>query len=299
MDEFVVVVETLLDGQPAQIGELDGVVLATAVDRDQVPSFEIEDISANCAVGDIDRVIVGEITVAPGMRCVEIPEEPAFSRVGVEMADSLPRGRGSLGGVVIVWGPIPAGSKIEVTLGPCGIPFREMSVDCRGGDESDVEPVGEDSDSRGCADARAAVCKGGLRAAVQQEREGGGIVEFAMECDRPFRERAEVGVDWTAPRADDGDCVGEVVPESEAESWLITMPSKKRIERVEAGTDDKGNWEVYYTNLDPEQFGGERGELVGRAGAYEPQSRAVRWVGNRTTVPEEMDDRDRVSTDEA
>lgn len=50
--------------------------------------------------------------------------------------------------------------------------------------------------------------------------------------------------------------VGEVVPESEAESWLITMPSKKRIERAETGTEDKGNWEVYYTNLDPEEFGG-------------------------------------------
>ena len=50
--------------------------------------------------------------------------------------------------------------------------------------------------------------------------------------------------------------LGEVVPESEAESWLITMPSKKRIERAETGTEDKGNWEVYYTNLDPEEFGG-------------------------------------------
>lgn len=50
--------------------------------------------------------------------------------------------------------------------------------------------------------------------------------------------------------------IGEVVPESEAESWLITMPSEKRISRAETGTDDKGNWEVYYTNLDPEEFGG-------------------------------------------
>ncbi len=50
--------------------------------------------------------------------------------------------------------------------------------------------------------------------------------------------------------------LGEVVPESEAESWLITMPSKKRIERAETGTEDKGNWEVYYTTLDPEEFGG-------------------------------------------
>ena len=50
--------------------------------------------------------------------------------------------------------------------------------------------------------------------------------------------------------------LGEVVPESEAESWLITMPSKKRISRAETGTEDKGNWEVYYTNLDPEEFVG-------------------------------------------
>ncbi|MFW5900730.1 MAG: transposase, partial [Halodesulfurarchaeum sp.] len=49
---------------------------------------------------------------------------------------------------------------------------------------------------------------------------------------------------------------GEVVPESEAESWLVTMPSKKRIERAETGTEDKGNWEVYYTNIDPKEFGG-------------------------------------------
>lgn len=50
--------------------------------------------------------------------------------------------------------------------------------------------------------------------------------------------------------------LGEVVPESEAESWLITMPSEKRISRAETGTEDKGNWEVCYTNLDPEEFGG-------------------------------------------
>jgi len=50
--------------------------------------------------------------------------------------------------------------------------------------------------------------------------------------------------------------LGEAVPESEAESWLITMPSEKRISRSETGTEDKGNWELYYTNLDPEEFGG-------------------------------------------
>ncbi|WP_049980154.1 hypothetical protein [Halolamina rubra] len=35
--------------------------------------------------------------------------------------------------------------------------------------------------------------------------------------------------------------LGEVVPESEAESWLITVPPKKRIERFETGIQDKGN----------------------------------------------------------
>lgn len=55
--------------------------------------------------------------------------------------------------------------------------------------------------------------------------------------------------------------LGEVAPESEAESWLITIPSKKRIERAETGTDNKEDWEVYYTNLNPEQF---RGLEIGR-----------------------------------
>ncbi|MFC6874758.1 transposase [Halobellus marinus] len=50
--------------------------------------------------------------------------------------------------------------------------------------------------------------------------------------------------------------IGEEVPESKAESWLITMPSEKRISRADTGTEDKGNWEVYYTNLNPEHFGG-------------------------------------------
>ena len=50
--------------------------------------------------------------------------------------------------------------------------------------------------------------------------------------------------------------LGKVLPENEAESWLITMPSEKRISRAETGTEDKGNWELYYTNLDPKEFGG-------------------------------------------
>lgn len=50
--------------------------------------------------------------------------------------------------------------------------------------------------------------------------------------------------------------IGEEVPESEAESWLITMPSEKRISRADTGTEDQGNWEIYYTNLNPKQFGG-------------------------------------------
>jgi IS4 transposase len=50
--------------------------------------------------------------------------------------------------------------------------------------------------------------------------------------------------------------IGEEVPESEAESWLITMPSEKRISRADTGNEDQGNWEIYYTNLNPEQFGG-------------------------------------------
>lgn len=52
--------------------------------------------------------------------------------------------------------------------------------------------------------------------------------------------------------------LGEVIPESESESWLITMPSKKRIERLETGAEDKGRWELHYTNLDPKEFGGLR-----------------------------------------
>jgi hypothetical protein len=43
--------------------------------------------------------------------------------------------------------------------------------------------------------------------------------------------------------------IGEEVQERKAESWLITMPSEKRISRADTGTEDKGNWEVYYTNL--------------------------------------------------
>jgi len=50
--------------------------------------------------------------------------------------------------------------------------------------------------------------------------------------------------------------VGEIILGSEAESWLITMPSKKRIDRADIGAEDKGNWEIYFTNLDPEEFGG-------------------------------------------
>jgi hypothetical protein len=123
VDEIVIVVETLLDCELAQVGELDGVVLATTVDRDEVASFEIEDISANGAVGDIDRVVVGEITIAPDVLGVEVPEKPTFPRFGVEITNGLPRGIRCVPGVVGVGRPIPAGSKIEVTFAPGGIPL--------------------------------------------------------------------------------------------------------------------------------------------------------------------------------
>nr|WP_233559340.1 MULTISPECIES: hypothetical protein [unclassified Halorubrum] len=208
MDEVVVVVETLVNGQFAEVGELDRVVLATAVDSDQLAALKIEDIPANGALGDIDRVIGGEIPVAPGVLGVEVSEEPAFSRFGVEVTDGLPGGLDSLG-VVGVGGPIPAASKIEVALTPLWIPLHKVSADSGRGDESNVEPISKNGDRRERADARAAVRKGGPGVAVEQKGEGGRVgVELAMECDRPFRERAEVGVDWPASRSDAGDGVG-------------------------------------------------------------------------------------------
>ena len=47
---------------------------------------------------------------------------------------------------------------------------------------------------------------------------------------------------------------------------MITMPSEKRISRAETGTEDKGNWELYYTNIVREVFGdGYPFELEGHA----------------------------------
>lgn len=37
--------------------------------------------------------------------------------------------------------------------------------------------------------------------------------------------------------------LSEVVPESQVESWLITMLSEKRISKTETGIKDKGNWD--------------------------------------------------------
>ncbi|WP_233565453.1 hypothetical protein [Halorubrum sp. Atlit-26R] len=155
-------------------------------------------------------MIVDEIPVAPGVLGVEISEEPTFPRFDVEITDDFPRGLSSLG-VVGVGGPIPAGSKIKVTLSLGGISLREVSSDSGGSDESDIEPVGEHSDRRECADARAAVCKTGPGVAIKQERESGGVrFEFAMERNRTFRERTKVGVDRTTPRPDAGDGVSEI-----------------------------------------------------------------------------------------
>ena len=34
------------------------------------------------------------------------------------------------------------------------------------------------------------------------------------------------------------------------------MPSQKRISRADTGTEDKGNWKIYYTNPNDNKFGG-------------------------------------------
>jgi hypothetical protein len=59
VNESILVIKTLFDGLLSQIGESDRVLLAATVDRDQIASFEIKDVSANSARSDIDRVIVG------------------------------------------------------------------------------------------------------------------------------------------------------------------------------------------------------------------------------------------------
>ncbi|MEZ3172776.1 hypothetical protein ABNG03_19555, partial [Halorubrum sp. RMP-47] len=124
MDERVVVVETLLDGQLSEGSQLDRVRSPTTVNRNQITSFEIEDIAADCARSNIDRVVGGEITVAPSGRCLEVPKQPALSWLGLEITDGLPRCVDTLGGLVAMGGPLPAGSKIEVTVSPVGIPPR-------------------------------------------------------------------------------------------------------------------------------------------------------------------------------
>ena len=52
--EPVLVVETLRDGGLTQLGETNGVVLATTVDADKPARLKIKDIPADSASSDID-----------------------------------------------------------------------------------------------------------------------------------------------------------------------------------------------------------------------------------------------------
>lgn len=44
--------------------------------------------------------------------------------------------------------------------------------------------------------------------------------------------------------------VGADKPE-DGDHWLIARPSEKRIQKADTGREDPGNWDLYYTNVDP------------------------------------------------
>ncbi|WP_321163280.1 hypothetical protein [Halorubrum ezzemoulense] len=90
VNEGRVAVEALLDGQVAQIGEPDGVVLAATVDSRKAARFEVEDVPADGAVSDIDRVVVSEVAIGSTVGALEIAEEASFSRLAIEITDRLP-----------------------------------------------------------------------------------------------------------------------------------------------------------------------------------------------------------------
>ncbi|MDB2239119.1 hypothetical protein PM026_15205 [Halorubrum ezzemoulense] len=85
---------------------------------------------------------------------------------------------------------------------PLRVTTSELLLECRRGDDPDVEPVRKDGDCRECADAGPTVCKFGPRWAIKHQRERSwGRIEFPMKRDRALHERSKAGVDCAAAGA--------------------------------------------------------------------------------------------------